>query len=210
MQPVRAWFVLLLTLGCLAVTPLASAAAGPLGIDHRLAYDNSGIWKRSHQLNLMYLMVGSEVGIGLWEGGDTRLGKTSWQAIDATLIGAVSAQVLKYSFTRARPSQTDNPDRWFQGGGHHSFPSGEVTTTAAIVTPYVLEYGPENPWAYSLELLPAYDAVARMKVRGHWQTDVLAGWALGTAIGYYTHSRNQPLLLSILPDGFSVGLRKRF
>ena len=201
---------LMLLLGGFCVSAPVAAAGGPLGIDHRLGYDNAGVWKRSNQLSLMYLMVGSEVGLGLWQGGDTRLGKTSWQAMDATLIAALSAQALKYTFTRARPSHTDNPNLWFQGGGHHSFPSGEVTTAAAIVTPYVLEFGPEHPWVYGLEVLPAYDAVARMKVHGHWQTDVLAGFALGTAIGYYTHSRHEPLLLGILPDGFQVGLRERF
>jgi undecaprenyl-diphosphatase len=29
-----------------------------------------------------------------------------------------------------------------------------------------------------------YDAIARVKTHGHWQSDVIAGWALGTAGGY--------------------------
>ncbi len=188
----------------------AGAASGPLGIDHRLTYDNSGIWKRQHQLDLMYAMVGGELGIGLWEGGGTTLGRTSWQAVDATVMAAVSAQALKYTFTRERPSHTDNPNRWFQGGSNFSFPSGEVTTVAAIVTPYVLQYREEHPWIYGLEVLPAYDAVARMKVHGHWQTDVLGGFVLGSALGWFAHSLDEPISLRVLPGGFSVGLRKRF
>ena len=41
---------------CLAVLAPASAFAsgGPLGIDHRIHYDNSGIWKRSNQDVLIY------------------------------------------------------------------------------------------------------------------------------------------------------------
>jgi membrane-associated phospholipid phosphatase len=53
-----------------------------------------------------------------------------------------------------------------------------------------------------------YDAIARMKVQAHWQTDVLAGYALGTAAGYFAHARNNPFILSVLPHGFTVGLHK--
>lgn len=188
----------------------ALAAGGPLGIDHRLHYDNSGIWKRSYQKDLIYVMAAGIGGTALWEGGNNRLGKTSWQAIDSTAMAAVSAQLMKFAFTRARPSQTNDPNKWFQGGSHYSFPSGEVTAVTAMVTPYILEYRHTDPWVYGLEILPAYDAVARMKVHGHWQTDVLAGFLLGTAMGYVAHSFNSPISLSILPGGFSVGLHERF
>lgn len=202
--------VLLAALAWVAVAPPARAAGGPLGIDHRLHYDNSGIWKRSYQKDLIYVMAAGIGGTALWEGGNTRLGKTSWQAIDSTAMAAVSAQLLKFAFTRARPSQTSDPNQWFQGGSHYSFPSGEVTAVAAMVTPYILEYRHTDPWVYGLEVLPAYDAVARMKVHGHWQTDVLAGFLLGTAMGYVAHSFKEPISLSILPGGFSVGLHERF
>ena len=46
-----------------------------------------------------------------------------------------------------------------------------------------LEYGHDNPAVYALELLPLYDAIARVKVQSHWQTDVLAGFALGAVTG---------------------------
>lgn len=205
---------LLLIIAVISATLLdaqtALAAGGPLGIDHRLTYDNSGIWKRSYQKDLIYYMVGSELGIGLWEGGQSTLGKTSWQAVDATAMAAVSAQALKYTFTRERPSHTDNPNKWFQGGSNYSFPSGEVTTVAAIVTPYILQYREQDPWVYGLEILPAYDAVARMKAHGHWQTDVLGGFVLGTALGYFAHNFKEPFSLRILPHGLAVGLKTRF
>src|SRR5699024_3634627 len=126
-------------------------------------------------------------------------------------IGGVSVFVLKRVFQRPRPSQTSDPNLWFQGCcGNNSFPSGEVTGMAALVTPFVLEYGHDHPWVWALEALPLYDSIARMKTRGHWQTDVLAGWAIGTAIGWYAHSRKIPILIEILPHGFAVGLRVRF
>jgi len=39
---------------------------------------------------------------------------------------------------------------------------------------------------------------------------VLAGAAIGTAVGGYAHRRENPLILSALPGGFLVGLHKRF
>ena len=67
--------------------------------------------------------------------------------------------------------------------GGRSFPSGEVAEISGIVTPYVLEYGNDHPAVYALEVLPVYDAIARVRVQAHWQTDVIAGFALGTASG---------------------------
>ena len=201
---------------CLAVAlglchaALAQAASGQLGIDHRIGFDQSGIWSRHDQLLLQDLTLAGVVGGALWEGGDTRLGRTYWQSLDASVLGAAAATAAKQVFTRARPGQTDDPNKWFQGKGHYSFPSGEVTFISAAITPFVLEYGPDHPGTYALEALPLYDAIARMKSRAHWQTDVLAGFALGTAAGYYAHKRSSPLFLALLPHSFEVGLKRRW
>jgi len=64
------------------------------GIDHRLNFDQSGIWKHSNQQVLLDTLIAGEVAGALWEGGDTELGRTFWQAIDASAIGAVSAEGL--------------------------------------------------------------------------------------------------------------------
>lgn len=186
------------------------AGGGPLGVDHILDYQNTGIWKRSNQTALVDILIGGEIAGALWEGGETRLGKTFWQSIDSSAIGAVSSEALKRVFTRSRPDQSADPNRWFQGSGHYSFPSGEVTAVAAIVTPFVLEYRRDYPAVYALELLPLYDGIARMKLRAHWQTDVLAGFALGTATGYFARTRDSPIILNALPHGFMVGLRAKF
>jgi undecaprenyl-diphosphatase len=186
-----------------------SRAGGPLGIDHLVPLDNSGIWARKNQLLLIDAMLLGETGIALWEGGRTRLGKTAWRSIDATVVGGLASELLKFGFSRARPNQTSDPNQWFQGSGHNSFPSGEVTITSAIVTPLVLEYRHDHPAIYALELLPLYDAVARVKVHGHWQSDVLAGYALGTGLGWYMQRREaSPLVLGMLPHGFYIGFRK--
>jgi hypothetical protein len=198
----------ILVLMMLHVVP--AVAGGAFGIDHRVNEDNRGLWKRSYQTALMNVMILGEVTMGLWEGGETRLGKTDWQAVDATVFSGVSTTIMKRVFTRERPSETDDPNKFFQGGSHASFPSGEVAAVSAVVTPFVLEYCHESPAVYALELLPAYDAVARVKVRGHWQSDVIAGFGTGTAAGYYAHGREQPLILGMFPHEFSVGLHKRW
>lgn len=185
---------------------MASAA----GFDHRVTFDQSGIWNRHIQTGVLDALVAGEIAGALWEGGETELGKTFWQSIDASAIGSLSAEAMKYAFTRARPIQSADPNKWFQGGNHHSFPSDEVTTVTSIVTPFILEYAPRHPAAYALAALPLYDGIARVKSQAHWQTDILASWALGAGIAWYAHSREHPLILGVLPHGFEVGIRRSF
>jgi len=189
--------------------PVAHADDGLLGIDKRWTYDNRGIWRRSYQDVLQYGLIAGELGVGLWEGGEDRFGHTMWQSIDASLISGIASAALKRAFSRERPHETADPDQWFSGSGR-SFPSGEVTETSSIVTPFVLEYGREHPAVYLLELLPAYDAVARMKTQGHWQSDVIAGFVLGTTTAYFLHKRKHPLVLGFMPHGVYVGLKAKF
>jgi hypothetical protein len=188
----------------------AHAGGGPLGIDYELRYDDAGIWKRSYQLDLEYAVLGT-TGVGaLMLGNDNPLGHAFWQDIDAEAISSIAAEGLKYAFSRARPYQGDNPNLWFQGRGEQSFPSGEVTLQAAFVTPIIFDYVRRDPWIVALEILPIYDAVGRMKVHAHWQSDTIAGWMLGTGIGYWTSTFKVPLLVRLLPGGVSIGLSKRF
>jgi undecaprenyl-diphosphatase len=190
--------------------PRTFGGGGPFGIDHRWAFDQSGIWSRATQNALIYGLMGLDVATAAWNGNEDRLGKTAWSGVDSAVIAGGSAIILKRATGRVRPTYTDDPDQWFKGGGNQSFPSGEVAVVSSIVTPFVLEYGREHPLVYTLELLPLYDGIARIKSRAHWQSDVIAAFAIGTAAGFYAHSRSTPFTLSILPGGFAVGLSKRF
>jgi PAP2 superfamily len=189
---------------------LVATALWAGGIDHRLGYDNSGIWSHNVELAVMDTMIAGEISCGLWEGGESVIGKTCWQAVDSSAFSAVLAQAGKYIFTRSRPSQTPDPNLWFQGKNNYSFPSGEVTAVTSIVTPFMLQYGHEYPATYALALLPLYSGIARMKEWGHWQTDVLASWALGGVTGYWAYTRDTPLILSVLPHSVMVGLHTQF
>jgi membrane-associated phospholipid phosphatase len=197
--------------GCvigLTISAHCAAAGGPIGIDHRLPYESSGPWARDNQLFLVDAVVVTELGGALWLGGEDRLGRTCWQTLDSSVFTAASVVVLKKVFGRERPSQTSDPNEWFKGG--QSFPSGEVAFQASFVTPIIAEYSHDHPWVWGLEILPAYDAVARVNVQGHWQSDVLAGWAIGTAWGIYAHDRKIPFFLSLMPHGIVVGLHASF
>lgn len=184
---------------------------GPFEIDRRYTYDDRGIWARHVQLGVQTGLVLALVGTALYEGSETPLGKTAWQGVDSMLLTAVATQVTKAAFSRARPSQSADAGKFFQGSKNRSFPSGEVSNIAAIVAPFALEYGPEHPWVYAAAVgLVGYDSAARMKTQGHWQSDVIAGALLGGGIGYLMHERAHSLVLLPLPGGVFVGFSKRF
>jgi membrane-associated phospholipid phosphatase len=194
----------------LTVSTPSRAADGPIGIDHRVNLDDQGVWKRRNQVLLLDASMLVVLSGAVWLGDDGRLGHTFWQSVDAVALGGLTAEGMKYAFSRSRPAQTDDPNLWFQGHGNHSFPSGEVMAITTAITPFVLEYGSEYPAVWALEVLPLYDAVARVKVQAHWQSDVLASFLIGTAWGAYAHSRTSSISVQVLPHGVSVGWKKSF
>jgi undecaprenyl-diphosphatase len=194
----------------IALGLLATAHARAGGFDHEIAFDQSGIWARKYQTGLELGVIATEIGGALWLGNEDRLGHTFWQTIDSSVISGVAATILKKTIGRARPNQGNDPNRWFRGSCCESFPSGEVTLQASFVTPLIVNYAHDRPWIWALELLPVYDATARLKSHAHWQSDVIAAWVLGTGVGYWSTTRRIPLSVQILPGGLSVGISKRF
>ena len=85
-----------------------------------------------------------------------------------------------------------------------------MTLQASFVTPIILRYAHDDPWIWALEALPVYDGLARLKHQDHWQSDVLAGWALGTATGYWASRREIPVSVQILPHGLTVGIWRSY
>ena len=200
----------LAVLAAFVASSTVMAGGGPFGIDHVVSYDNSGIWKRSNQEILVYGTILTVSACALAFGDQDKLGDTFWRSVDAMAISSAGAEVMKYTFQRERPSQTNNPNEFFKGVHAQSFPSGEVTAIATAVTPFMAAYGDDHPAIYALALLPAYDAVARVKTHGHWQSDVLVGAALGTGVGLWASHRQSPLILSWLPGGFQIGFVHHF
>jgi len=133
-----------------------------------------------------------------------------WKSTDALVISTIITEALKYATTRVRPSKTDNPNQWFTGEENDSFPSGHVSSVTALVTPIILEYRNDTPWIFTLAAIPLYEAGGRVKVQAHWQTDVLAGMAVGIVAGYYEYRFDSPIIFYVLPEGIYAGLKYRF
>jgi len=188
----------------------AAQSCGWSHIDNKVGYSDSGMWNPNVYRGIMGALTIAQVGGAIWEGSQSRFGKTMWQGIDSEAISAVAAEAGKYVFTRVRPRTEDNPCLWFKGGNNHSFPSGEAATAAGLVTPYILEYGKDYPATYALMLLPLYVGAGRIKNQAHWQTDVIAGWVVGGLSGWYAHSRDVPIFIEILPHEVKVGPKARF
>src|SRR5262245_9691947 len=85
----------------LAVPP--SQACGWSVIDHKVRQDTSGPWNPQVYRGIVDTLTVAQVAGALWEGEQSRLGKTMWQGIDSQIIGLTSSEVLKRVFTRARP-----------------------------------------------------------------------------------------------------------
>lgn len=195
----------------LLAAPAAAIAGGPLLIDHVVRYDDSGIWNRSVQKDVAVLAAATTLGGAIFLDSDSRLGRTFDQSLDAMLFSAATTTAMKFAFSRERPSQNSDPGDFFDGSGYGSFPSGEVAEVSAVVTPFMAEYGHDHPAIYALALLPAYDAVARVKTHGHWQSDVLVGAAVGVGWGLYAHHRQTPFVVGVLPGGGMLfGYHKAF
>lgn len=201
----------LLLAPALLVPACAHASGGPFGIDHRVNYDDSGIWKRSYQKKFALGAAVTVIGGALFADSDSRIGRTFDQSLDAMVLTAGTTSLMKLAFSRERPIQNADPNDFFDGRGYGSFPSGEVAEISSIVTPFIAEYGHDHPAVWALALLPAYDAVARVKVQGHWQSDVLVGAAIGAAWGLYAHHRKTPLIMGLLPGrGVMIGYARKF
>lgn len=180
------------------------------GFDHELTLDTSGLYSRNLQTGVELGVIGIELAGAAWFGNDAALGHTFFQSIDSSAISALGATALKYAFARARPYQGNDPNLWFRGSCCQSFPSGEVTLQASFVTPFIVDYAKQTRWIWLLEILPVWDAYARLRSQAHWQSDVIAGWALGTAVGYWSTTRATPITVQMLPRGLSVGFSKKF
>jgi undecaprenyl-diphosphatase len=199
--------------GVLALACAAQAQAdnGPIGIDHPMTADGSGMWARPYQRAIAIGSLLTEFGGAFYLGNNDPLGHTFWQTLDANVVTTLTVQLLKNTTGRPRPGMNNDPDTWNQGGKCCvSFPSGEVAFQASFITPFIVNYGREHPAVYALEILPLYVGAARVKNQAHWQSDVLAGWIIGTASGYWASTRAIPFTVEVLPHGMSVGYHHDF
>ena len=202
--------IVLTLLICVTSSLAVADSSGPLGLDHRLAFDDAALWSSGNLKAVEYGSALLVLGGAVYEGNESRLGKTFWKTVDAMLLGDVSAAAAKAAFRRQRPIDGNDPGAFFKSSSDNSFPSGSMTHITAIVTPFILEYQKDTPAVWLLAALPAYVGLAKLKTQEHWQTDILAGAALGVGVGYFATRRDSAWSAHVLPAGFSVGYKKSF
>ena len=125
MKLIRTIFALLI---CTSSSFSMADPSGPLGLDHRLDRDTSGIWADSNQKAVEYGSAQLLLGGAFYEGNTTRIGKTLWQSVDAMLLGDVSAAAGKAVFRRQRPIDGNDPNAFFKSGTDNSFCPIEART----------------------------------------------------------------------------------
>jgi membrane-associated phospholipid phosphatase len=102
----------------------------------------------------------------------------------AAMIGAaILTPVLKTTFHIVRPTPI------YDGADAFSFPSGHATSTAAlyivlawIASRSIAPKARAVPWSLAATMI-LLTGMSRIYLGAHWPSDVLAGFALGTALG---------------------------
>lgn len=125
--------------------------------------------------SLIWHLLGTAQGVR--RGGDLAgtLRLTSALGLESTLVNGP----IKNLFRRARPvSDVPRPHR-LRKPKTTSFPSGHASAAAVFVT----VAGENDPWRPLYVLLGATVATSRVYVRIHHASDVVAGAALGVAMG---------------------------
>jgi membrane-associated phospholipid phosphatase len=138
-----------------------------------------------------YLVAGAGLGavyLGGRAAGSGRLVSTTATAFEAWTWTAIITAGSKGLFGREPPTPGHDEDDWFDGGT--IFPSGHTSRSFAIAAVFADRYGRRAAWiGYPIAGLVG---VATLEQDTHWASDIVAGAALGLAIGRGVASRRRP------------------
>jgi membrane-associated phospholipid phosphatase len=138
-----------------------------------------------------YLVAGAGLGatwLGARAAGSERLASTTAVAAEAWLWTALITSASKGLFGRQPPAAGYDEDDWFDGGT--LFPSGHTARSFALAAVFADRYGRRAAWiGYPIAGLVG---LATIEQDTHWASDVVAGAALGLAIGRGIASRHRP------------------
>jgi membrane-associated phospholipid phosphatase len=147
---------------------------------------------------------------------NTNVSSMGREAIEASVFAGIIEVLSKEAFGRKRPIVSGDETSFQPGSSNQSFPSGHATeafTLASVVA------ARSSGWiiptlAYTGACLVAYD---RVNDRAHFPSDVVAGAALGIAVGRFVVHRHRPepqgtpaTELQIVPVRNGAGLLIRF
>ena len=177
-----------------------------LATTDRITGDEMAEFDRQEKPSRIVSYAGSVYGVGAVSGAFYLFGRaknndrereTGLLSAEALVDSLIVESALKGMTQRARPLAGPERSEFFDGGD--SFPSGHSTQAWALATVVANEYHDRR----SIQLLAygtaAAVSVARFTGNKHYLSDVLAGSALGYAIGKYVytaHHRKSPDLTS--------------
>lgn len=138
--------------------------------------------------------------------GKGTLAEMGLHASEAALLGKIGMDLGRGLAGRSRPKTlielgqpADRADfelaRGFGETGYGAFPSRHVTGVSAVASALAFETRHHFPrhsrWVTPLAVVtPLVIGLGRMHTRHHWGTDVVAGYALGTWLGWKTVAYN--------------------
>lgn len=151
--------------------------------------------------------------------GEGRIGTTAVMYAETFAFAWGAKEILKHTLSRARPYlYYSNPPEEKKDDWEKSFPSGHTTIAfaSAVFTSYTFrKYNPESPWRLPVTIgvytLAATTAALRIMSGSHFLTDVIAGAALGSIIGFtvpWLHSLSTDVEVSAVP--FALAFRISF
>ena len=125
--------------------------------------------------------------------GDYRARETGLLSAEALIDSAIVEGVLKGVTQRARPLDGAERSEFFDGGS--SFPSGHSTQAWAVATVVANEYKHRRAVQIAAYGIASAVTVARFTEHKHYLSDVVAGSALGFAIGRFVYKAHHQELV---------------
>ena len=119
---------------------------------------------------------------------DERFQDAAFTSLEAVVMSNLATGALKAVFGRARPYQELGAGEFEPFSGNTSFPSGHATTAFAFLTPWIVYY--PGPVTYTAAGIAGGTALARLSLRFHWPSDVLAGAFIGSMTGVWLSRRH--------------------
>ena len=146
--------------------------------------------------------------IGYYSKNDKLL-DASYTSVESIITAGAITEIIKITAGRSRPNNGHN-HTFFKpfntDDKYQSFPSGDVTTAWAFVTPYAIYY--HQPLLY---LIPISVGVERIYKNEHWFSDTVASSVIGFFTAYlFSESHLNNSNFSIFADGRHVGVSWRF
>jgi undecaprenyl-diphosphatase len=135
--------------------------------------------------------------------GDAKARRTTLEGVEALAGTALTAELLKHILRVTRPEDTVGRKRYFQrfrlvDHVNDAMPSGHTMSAFATATVISANYPEAAPYAFTAASLVGLSVIER---GWHWPSDVIAGAALGYALGRASVVVNQKFALGPAPNG---------